>query len=181
MLKALDRAMFVAETDTRRRRAAPKLREIESKLTRGIMAQSLALEIIKNSQRPTSELIAELLDIECQTGKFVGDVLQNVGGKHQVSVDLKGVLAGAVSFIPMNPFRKRATLKASLGKFALEILRQALIENPSFAKEKLGTLLQPPPLPLTDMRVVEPALSQKKVRSKKVGSRKKVKRKSQRR
>lgn len=131
MLKALEKALFAAESDTRRRKSAPALREIEAKLTKSILAQSLALQIIRNSKKPTSDLLAELVGIEAQVGEFVGQVLEKAGGDPG-QVDLRGLLAGALSLIPMKPFGgRRPSAKKLLRRIALAALDRALPEQPS--------------------------------------------------
>lgn len=127
MLKALEKALFTAESDTRRRKSAPALREIEAKLTESILAQSLALQIIRSSKKPTSDLLAELVSIEVQVGEFVGQVLEKAGGDPD-QVDLRGLLAGALSLIPMKPFERRPSAKKLLQRIALTALGRVLPE-----------------------------------------------------
>lgn len=129
MMKAFERAKFVAETSTRQRRSAPVLRQIESQLTKNILAQSLALEIIRNSRKPTSELISEPMEIEVHVGEFVREALRQPEGKHRNPVDLRGALAGALSFIPIRPMRPRNEQKGVLRKLVWRALRGMLSDK----------------------------------------------------
>ena len=70
------------------------LAKIEERLVKSILSATLALHILRSSRKPTSQLTRELLDIEFDVGRFVGMAMQT---KER---NLKGALAGAVSFIP---------------------------------------------------------------------------------
>lgn len=142
MLKAMERALFIAESDTRKRKSAPVLREIEARLIKNILAQSLALQIIKSSRKPSSELLADLLHIEAQVGEFVGIALEKAGGQPG-KIDFKGVLAGALSFIPMKTFTRRSA-KMLLRKAALNALDRVLPDKPLSPGSRLTTM--PPQL-----------------------------------
>lgn len=126
MMKAIENALFIAENDTRRRKSAPTLRQIESRLMKNILGNSLALEIIRNSQKPTSELIAELIEIEARVGEFVGETLQQTAAKHKGKIDLKGALAGALSFMPIRAPLRKQLKEMSLRKIALTWVKAAL-------------------------------------------------------
>ena len=143
MIKAIEKAMFIAETDTRRRKSKPTLQQIESRLMKNILAQSLALEIIRNSQKPSSELISELIDIEAAVGEFVGQALQQSTAKHKNKIDLKGALAGALSFVPFQQLSRRKLTEISPRKMALNWLKKALEEES--AKETTRLISQQPP------------------------------------
>ncbi|MBX3032597.1 MAG: hypothetical protein KF865_01635 [Bdellovibrionaceae bacterium] len=128
MMKTIEKALWIAEDDTCRRKSAPTLRQIESRLMKNLLAQSLALEILRNSQKPTADLISDLIEIEAQVGEFIGGALMQSTAKHKNKIDLRGVLAGALSLMPMpTSFRKQN--KFSLKKIALTWVKNALEEN----------------------------------------------------
>jgi len=125
MMKTIEKALFVAENDTRRRKSATNLRQMESRLIKNILVQSLAVEIIRNSQKPSSELLKELINIETQAGNFVGQAFMEAGSEPG-EVDLKGVLASALSFIPFRPFGQKLSSSVILRKIALKALDHIL-------------------------------------------------------
>ena len=139
MMKAIENALFVAENDTRRRKSAPTLRQIESRLMKNILGNSLALEIIRNSQKPTSEIIAELIEIEARVGEFVGETLQQTAAKHKGKIDLKGALAGALSFMPIRAPLRKQLKEISLRKMALTWVKAALEKEQLKEQARLAT------------------------------------------
>lgn len=73
--------------------------EIEEKLTANILKSILALYLLKNSRIPMSNLVDDLFDMEIEVGRFIAEALQ--GSAKPLSKNLKGLLASALSFIPL--------------------------------------------------------------------------------
>ncbi len=71
-----------------------------------ILTSTLALYVLGNSQKPTSVVIKDLMDLEVKAAHLVGLVMQLQVEKIHHS-DLKSALAGVFSFIPF-PARKPA-------------------------------------------------------------------------
>ncbi len=153
MKKTIERALFAAESDTRRRKSAPTLRSIESQLMKSILAQSLALEIIRNSQKPTSELLSELLEVEVRVGEFVGDALREAAIQNKNKIDVRGALAGALSFVPFAPPSRQRPPGLPWRKVALTWITKVL-EEPS-----KGIAPAVPQSPLTQVGLFSPAPS----------------------
>lgn len=180
MLKAIERAKFTAETDTRRRKSAPFIRELESQLTKNIMAQSLALQVIRNSQKPASELVQELMSIEARVGEFLGKALEEAGGKNPRAIDFRGTLAGVLSFVPMKPFRpKPVAFKLSLLKAAETALERIFpdrfppAKNGAFQAPAIVDPVTAPVLPTTEKPSKKRAKRTKVKSGRKAGSKKK--------
>lgn len=78
------------------------LQQIEERLLKSVLSGTLALHILRNSRTPTSELLEELMNVEAEVGQFVGQAMQ-MHVESLKATNLKGVLAGALSFIPLRP------------------------------------------------------------------------------
>jgi hypothetical protein len=89
------------------------LDQIEERLVKSVLSGTLALHILRNSRKPTPKLLEDLFSIEAEVGRFVGVAMQ-MHTEHQKPPNLKGVLAGALSFIPIQG-RPQAS-KPSLSK-----------------------------------------------------------------
>lgn len=155
MLKAIEKAKIVAENDTRRRKSDPFLRELESQLTKNILAQSLALHVIRHSQKSTSKLIEELMNIEARVGDFLGKALEEIGGKTSSAVDMTGTLAGVLALIPMKRMRPRPSLKRSLRKAAEAALDRIL---PDPTRERMSSTQTQAAVDLTTLPPAAPAV-----------------------
>ncbi|MBX3032965.1 MAG: hypothetical protein KF865_03505 [Bdellovibrionaceae bacterium] len=178
MLKAIEKAKIVAENDTRRRRADPFLRELESQLTKNILAQSLALHVIRHSQKPTSKLIEELMNIEARVGDFLGKALEEIGGKTSSAVDMRGTLAGVLALIPMKRMRPRPSLKRSLRKAAEAALDRIL---PDPTRERMSNPQTQAAVDLTTPLETAPTVrssKKKNTKANKVPGRQKIRTKS---
>lgn len=159
MMRAIERAWFTAESDTRRRKSAPSLRQIESRLMKNILAQSLALEVVRNSDKSTSQLLSELMEIEMRVGEFVGEALKQATTQHKNKVDLRGALAGALSFIPIPKSSGKRLTQLSWRKIALTWVTKVL-EEP--VKKSAQEVPQRPDIPHIDtasMGTPTPALA----------------------
>lgn len=80
---------------------AMSLAQIEERLVKSILSGSLALHILRNSRKPTSRLVNDLLEIEMEVGFFVGQAMQ-MHSRSLRTANLDGMLASALSFIPMH-------------------------------------------------------------------------------
>ncbi len=76
---------------------APTIARVEQELMTGLLTQALALKILKNSSKPASELLRELMDMEVEVGRFIGNTLATGAGRGSVS-NCTGVLSGALAF-----------------------------------------------------------------------------------
>lgn len=88
------------------------LEQIEEGLVKSILSGTLALHILRSSRKPTSKLVRELLDIDVEVGRFVGQALQMHAEHIKVAIP-NGALASALSFIPIpsgEPVEKIAKL-----------------------------------------------------------------------
>lgn len=81
------------------------LEHVEERLNKSILSAALALYILRNSTEPTSKLIKELIQIEIEVGKFVGQALEMHIKRTKMFWRKSGFLAGALSFIPMRSRR----------------------------------------------------------------------------
>lgn len=75
------------------------LGHVEEQLEKSILKAALALYILKNSREPASKLVRDLLQMEIEVGKFVGQVLEMRAGRMEV-ICQEGLLASTLSFIP---------------------------------------------------------------------------------
>lgn len=80
--------------------AVLSLDQIEEHLVKSVLSGTLALHILRNSRKPASKILEDLFSIEADVGRFVGVAMQ-MHTEHQKTLNLKGVLAGALSFIPI--------------------------------------------------------------------------------
>ncbi len=76
------------------------LEQIQERLTNTMLASGLALKVLKNIRKPTSQLIQELLDIEFQVGHFVGESMK-IHAAQMIAPNLSGALANVLSTVPM--------------------------------------------------------------------------------
>lgn len=67
---------------------------------RSVLSGTLALHVLRNTRKPVSLLVKELMDIEMEVGQFVGAAMQMHAETLKAS-KLRGMLAGALSFIPI--------------------------------------------------------------------------------
>jgi hypothetical protein len=77
------------------------LEQIQERLTDTMLASGLALKVLKNIRKPTSQLIEELLDIEFQVGHFVGKSMK-MHTAQMIAPNLRGALANVLSTVPLN-------------------------------------------------------------------------------
>lgn len=160
--RTINRAIFMAESDTRKRRAFPSLKAIEKKLTRNILAQSLALQAIKNVNTPMSILMAELQEIESEVSKFVAEAIKQAPGEHKLTVDVRGVLVGAVGMIPSHGIhRKKEALKVKLLTYLRDKLNEQLPKAPASPINAQAPQSEPMP-PAPTVRNVGPIKPVKK-------------------
>ncbi|MBY0315670.1 MAG: hypothetical protein K2Q26_09135 [Bdellovibrionales bacterium] len=83
------------------KKTATSLEQIEERLVKSILASTLALHILRSSRKPTFKLVNELLEMEFQVGQFVGRAMK-MHSESLKSTNLKGALANALSFTPLN-------------------------------------------------------------------------------
>ena len=76
------------------------LEQIEERLVKNLLRGSLALQILRGSQKPVSKLLKELLEIEVEVSQFIGQAMQ-MHADNIKDTNFQGVLASALSFIPM--------------------------------------------------------------------------------
>lgn len=131
MSARVKQAKLVAESNTHRRRIAPIKRDLENKLMKEILAQSFALQILRNSEVPASQLLREMRDVEEQSGKFLIQAFEKLQ-REPGAIDLQGMLNGVFSFLQLGrppipavakPFM--ASLKQRTIKFLLRQLGDA--------------------------------------------------------
>lgn len=72
--------------------------EIEDRLSKTILKASLALNILKQSEKPVCEVLDDLMQIEMEVGTFVSDVLSG-NGKKMATELCEDSLSRALSFI----------------------------------------------------------------------------------
>ena len=97
---------------------APTIARVEQELMTGLLTQALALKILKNSSKPASVLLRELIDIEVEVGRFIGSTLTAGAGKGPES-NYTGALSGALSFVSSfngKPRRPSESKKGVQGK-----------------------------------------------------------------
>lgn len=76
------------------------LEQIEERLVKSVLSNALALHILRSSQKPTSKLVDELLEIEIQVGQFVGHAMQ-MHIENLKASNMEGMLANALSFVSL--------------------------------------------------------------------------------
>lgn len=86
------------------------LEQIEERLVKNILRGSLALQILRGSQKPVSKLMRELLEIEIEVSQFVGQAMQ-IHADNIKATNFQGVLASALSFIPI-PVAQRPQIQS---------------------------------------------------------------------
>lgn len=116
------------------------LEQIEEHLVKSILRGTLALHVLRNSRKPASKLIHDLLEIEMQVSQFVGHTTR-VHAKELKDTLQKGALANVFSFMPISgdhwtqpPLPSQKTKDTSLSKQKEKLKRKA---RPLSSRQKL--------------------------------------------
>ncbi|MFP5458502.1 MAG: hypothetical protein ACLGG7_07200 [Bacteriovoracia bacterium] len=79
--------------------------EIEERLNDTILACTLALKIVRNSDKPVGALMDELMTLEMNVGSFIGQALQT--RPEELKTAARGALAGVFSTMSLDNQRTR--------------------------------------------------------------------------
>lgn len=79
--------------------AGLSLFQIEERLEKSILKATLVLYILKNLGKPTSKVIRDLLQMEIEVGKFIGQA-REMNTEQIEALFEEGFLASTLSFIP---------------------------------------------------------------------------------
>ncbi len=77
------------------------LEQIEERLVKSLLSGTLALHILRSSRKPMSKLAEELLGIEIEVGRFVGEAMK-LHSQNLRATKLRGSIANTLSFIPIS-------------------------------------------------------------------------------
>lgn len=97
--KRKDRVTFSSALPSEEKKMM-SLDQIEEHLVKSVLSSTLALHILRNSRKPTSKLVNELLEIEMDVGQFVGRAMQ-MHAKSLKALSMGGGLANTLSFITL--------------------------------------------------------------------------------
>lgn len=110
------------------------LDQIVERLVRSILSGTLALQILRNSRKPTYKLVNELLEIEMEVGQFVGRAM-HMHAKSFKASNMGGMLANTLSFIPMGQAEVQTQVSSSKLPAAIQ-KPQRVIKKISSPKSK---------------------------------------------